>query len=112
MANLLNEEAASKKRKTAYIPTRHNRFGGSYVLDFDGKIRVSHKQEGGYADASYLIEGDKKETRVGKKRKLEDMITSKKVYENRKSLLYLKLTAQSFIKSCFNGNASLFAYIV
>lgn len=77
------------------------------MLDWDGKKRVSHKQVAGFADSAFIVEGDKKTNRVGKRRKLEDILTPKKVYQNRKSLKYLKTISQSFIISCFNGKKIL-----
>ncbi|KAI7903689.1 timeless protein-domain-containing protein [Cokeromyces recurvatus] len=103
LSNLLTEETKLKRQKINHVSSRHNRFGGTYVLDWDGKRRISHRQEAGYADAATLIEGEKKINRIGVKRKLEENITKRKVYENRKALMYLKLTAQSFIVSCFNA---------
>lgn len=76
------------------------------MLDWDGKKRVSHKQTAGFADSAFLVEGDKKTNRLGKRRKLEDMHSAKKIYQNRKSLKYLKTVSQSFLTSCFNGNIS------
>lgn len=73
------------------------------MLDWDGKKRVSHKQVAGFADSAFVVEGDKKINRLGKRRKLEDMITPKKVYQNRKALKYLKAISQSFLITCFNG---------
>jgi hypothetical protein len=64
---------------------------------------VSHKQQAGYADLSELVDGEKKENRVGVKRKLADPIKPRKVYQNPRALMYLKATAQSFLESCFNG---------
>ncbi|KAL7326237.1 Topoisomerase 1-associated factor 1 [Mucor circinelloides] len=103
LSTLLSNENSNKRRKTGYTPSRHNRFGGTYVLDWDGKKRVSHKQVAGFADSAFLVEGDKKTNRLGKRRKLEDMLTPKKVYQNRKSLKYLKTVSQSFLTSCFNA---------
>lgn len=34
LSNLLNEETKSKRQKTTYTPSRHNRFGGTYVLSW------------------------------------------------------------------------------
>lgn len=65
---------------------------------------MTHKQVGGFADSSLLLEGEKKGTRYGQKRKLEDKGAVRKVYQNSESIMYLKLIAQSFIQSCFNGN--------
>jgi hypothetical protein len=104
LKDLLTEEHKSKKQKTAYVPTRHNRFGGTYVLDYDGKKKVSHKQVAGFADPATLVQGDKIENRIGLKRKLEDKTAVRKVYKNKKALKYLKQTVQAFIVSCFNGN--------
>ncbi|EPB81380.1 hypothetical protein HMPREF1544_11910 [Mucor circinelloides 1006PhL] len=103
LSTLLSNENSNKRRKTGYTPSRHNRFGGTYVLDWDGKKRVSHKQVAGFADSAFLVEGDKKTNRLGKRRKLEDMLAPKKVYQNRKSLKYLKTVSQSFLTSCFNA---------
>ncbi|KAI9486114.1 MAG: timeless protein-domain-containing protein [Benjaminiella poitrasii] len=103
LSSLLTAESKMKRQKTSHVPSRHNRFGGTYVLDWDGKRRISHRQEAGFADATTLIENEKKINRVGIKRKLEENITKRKVYEDRKALMYLKLTAQSFIVSCFNA---------
>lgn len=64
---------------------------------------MSHKQVAGFADPSMIIEGEKKIDRVSNKRKLEDKSRLRKVYQNGKAIMYLKLTAQSFIQSCFNG---------
>lgn len=102
LSSLLTEESRKKKQKTQYTPSRHNRFGGTYTLDWDGKKRVSHKQVAGFADPSLIIEGDKGVNRVGLKRKLEDTSSTRDIYQNGKSIMYLKLTAQSFIQSCFN----------
>ncbi|OBZ88075.1 Topoisomerase 1-associated factor 1 [Choanephora cucurbitarum] len=102
LSHLLSEESSTKRRKTKHVPTRHNRFGGTYVMAWDGKQRVSHKQEGGYADYDYLLETEKKKSRVGK-RKLEDKMRYRKVYQDAKALMYLRLTAQSFLFSCFNA---------
>lgn len=57
----------------------------------------------GFADPTLLIEGQKRSGRAGIKRKLEDKSLVRKVYQNGQSIMYLKRTAQSFIKSCFNG---------
>lgn len=103
LSNLLTNENSNKRLKTGYAPSRHNRFGGTYVLDWDGKKRVSHKQVAGFADSAFIVEGDKKTNRVGKRRKLEDTLIPKKVYQNRKALKYLKTISQSFIISCFNA---------
>ncbi|KAI8366587.1 timeless protein-domain-containing protein [Blakeslea trispora] len=102
LSHLLTQENSTKRRKTKHVPTRHNRFGGTYVMAWDGKQRVSHRQEGGYADDDYLLETEKKKTRVGK-RKLEDKMHYRKVYQDAKALMYLRLTAQSFLFSCFNA---------
>ncbi|CEP15228.1 hypothetical protein [Parasitella parasitica] len=103
VSSLLSKETSSKRLKTGYVPSRHNRFGGTYVLDWDGKKRVSHKQVAGFADSAFLVEGDKKINRVGNKRKLEDRLIPKKVYQNRKALKYLRSISQSFLTSCFNA---------
>ncbi|KAI9361536.1 timeless protein-domain-containing protein [Pilaira anomala] len=103
LSGLLNIENTKKRQKTTYVPTRHNRFGGTYVLEWDSKKRISHSQVGGFADPTELIEGQKKTNRSGRKRKLEDKSLTRKVYQNNQSLMYLKLTAQSFIQSCFNA---------
>ncbi|KAG2212278.1 hypothetical protein INT47_001637 [Mucor saturninus] len=101
--DLLSRENEKKRQKNAYAPSRHNRFGGTYILDWDGKMRVTHKQVGGFADPAVLLEGEKKETRSGVKRKLEDKGALRKVYQDGLAFKYLKFTAQSFIKSCFNA---------
>ncbi|KAG2232960.1 hypothetical protein INT48_008053 [Thamnidium elegans] len=103
LSDLLTLENTKKRQKTGFVPTRHNRFGGTYVLEWDDKKRVSHSQVAGFADPTLLIEGQKQSGRTGKKRKLEDKALVRKVYQNAKSIMYLKLTAQSFIKSCFNA---------
>ncbi|KAI8992116.1 timeless protein-domain-containing protein [Mycotypha africana] len=102
LSNLLGDEAR-KRQKTSYPPTRHNRFGGAYVINIDGKRKISTKQQAAFADPAELFDASKKENRVGTKRKLGDGIRIQKVYQNRKSLMYLKLTAQSFLIACFNA---------
>ncbi|KAI9268791.1 timeless protein-domain-containing protein [Sporodiniella umbellata] len=104
LSNLLNDENERKRRKHASGPSRHNRFGGTYTLeDWGGKRIVSHKQQAGYADLTEIVDGEKKESRNGRKRKLADETRPKKVYQNLRSLMYLKATAQSFLESCFNA---------
>ncbi|KAI8884300.1 timeless-domain-containing protein [Backusella circina FSU 941] len=101
---LLQRESASKRLKTGVTPTRHNRFGGTYVLqDWDGNSRVTHKQEGGFGDVSELIDGDKRENRVGKKRKLRNELYLKTVYQDPLSLKYIKTMSRTFLQSCFNA---------
>jgi hypothetical protein len=34
LSSLLTQETAKKRQRTPYTPTRHNRFGGTYVLDW------------------------------------------------------------------------------
>ncbi|KAG1495719.1 hypothetical protein G6F54_006987 [Rhizopus delemar] len=104
LSDLLRSENDRKKQKHTHAPSRHNRFGGTYILeDWEGNRLVSHKQQAGYADLSELVDGEKKENRVGVKRKLADPIKPRKVYQNPRALMYLKATAQSFLESCFNA---------
>ncbi|CAO3669876.1 unnamed protein product [Rhizopus microsporus] len=104
LSEMLTVEKAQKRQKIAHGPTRHNRFGGTYVLeDWEGNKKVFHKQQAGFADVSELVDGDKKISRVGLKRKLADEIGARKVYQDSRCLLYLKATAQSFVETCFNA---------
>ncbi|KAG1470777.1 hypothetical protein G6F56_002487 [Rhizopus delemar] len=104
LSDLLNDENNRKRQKHTSGPSRHNRFGGTYILeDWGGKRIISHKQQAGYADLTEIVDGEKKVNRVGRKRKLADETRPKKVYQNLRSLMYLKATAQSFLESCFNA---------
>ncbi|CAO3621691.1 unnamed protein product [Cunninghamella blakesleeana] len=102
LSTMLNSENSNKRLKTFNTPSRHNRFGGSYILEgWDGSKRVSHKQSAGYAELDKVI-GLRAKNRTGQKRKQLDDIGTVDAYSSQNSRLYLKKFTQSFLETCFN----------
>ncbi|KAI9302207.1 timeless protein-domain-containing protein [Cunninghamella echinulata] len=107
LSTMLHSENNNKRLKTLHTPSRHNRFGGSYILEgWDGGKRVSHKQHAGYADLDQLI-GIRDKNRRGQKRKQMDEVGTHDAYSSQSSRLCLKQFAKSFLETCFNSFYSI-----
>ncbi|KAI8970854.1 timeless protein-domain-containing protein [Pilobolus umbonatus] len=107
LSQLLVQDNEHKRQKISANPprnTRHNRFGGTYIIESDaGTRKITHKQEGGFAELNKLLDEEKKNNNRGRKRQLENEYAIQKVYQNRKALTYIKQTARSFLETCFNA---------
>ncbi|ORX55590.1 timeless-domain-containing protein [Hesseltinella vesiculosa] len=101
LSTLMSSEHQNKKFKSDTPASRHNRFGGSYVVQgWDGKKHVSMKQQAGYASLDSLFNNQKKNRAGVKRKQMDDNIRSG--FKSNQSLVYLRQFSQSFMESCFN----------
>ncbi|KAI8061721.1 timeless protein-domain-containing protein [Gongronella butleri] len=102
LSAMLSSEKKVKKFSAEPAPSRHNRFGGSYMVQgWDGKKHVAMRQNAGYAKLDTIFSVQEKNL-AGVKRKQLEETGAHPGYQGGRALLYLKQFSQSFMESCFN----------
>ncbi|KAI9277922.1 timeless protein-domain-containing protein [Umbelopsis sp. AD052] len=104
LAELLQQENRKRSSSRQMGPSRHNRFGGSYSVEvLDGEKYNIHRQTGGVIDLSDLMNNNKREYRVGKKKKLQDKIGTRSPYQTHAARSILYDFGSVILDSAFNA---------